>query len=118
MHAARFNHPLGNIAFPFRWFLNRGPVPVDGDGTTVMRISWNRLDAVRGVGTSVVAADLRRRRSGTTPASPCRPASRAIPMSPFYFDQNETWRTGQYRTQPFSRGAVTGAAKHRLLLVP
>ena len=30
------------------------------------------------------------------------------PMSPFYFDQNEIWRTGQYRTQPFSRGAVSG----------
>ena len=28
------------------------------------------------------------------------------PMSPFYFDQNETWRRGQYRRQPFSRGAV------------
>ena len=40
------------------------------------------------------------------------------PMSPFYFDQNETWRKGQYRTQPFSRGAVQAAAKHRLLLVP
>ena len=38
------------------------------------------------------------------------------PMSPFYFDQNETWRTGQYRTQPFSRSAVPAAAKHRLLL--
>ena len=43
VHAARFSHPLGNIAFPFRWFLSRGPVPVEGDGTTVMRISWNRL---------------------------------------------------------------------------
>ena len=30
-------------AFPFRWFFNRGPVPIDGDGTTVMRVSWNRL---------------------------------------------------------------------------
>ena len=43
VHAARFSHPLGNIAFPFRWFLSRGPVAVEGDGTTVMRVSWNRL---------------------------------------------------------------------------
>jgi hypothetical protein len=39
-------------------------------------------------------------------------------MSPFYFDQNEAWRTGKYRTQPFSRGAVQAASKHRLLLTP
>ena len=38
-----FSHPLGNAGFPFRWFFSRGPVPVEGDGTTVMRISWNRL---------------------------------------------------------------------------
>ena len=40
------------------------------------------------------------------------------PLSPFYFDQTETWRQGRYRTQPFSRSAVNSAARHRLLLVP
>jgi penicillin amidase len=40
------------------------------------------------------------------------------PLSPFYFDQNERWRHGQYRRQPFSRGAVQAAATHRLVLVP
>lgn len=40
------------------------------------------------------------------------------PLSPFYFDQNEMWRQGQYRRQPFSREAVSAAARHRLLLVP
>ena len=40
------------------------------------------------------------------------------PLSPHYFDQNEMWRTGQYRPQPFSRGAVDAARQHRLLLVP
>jgi len=117
VHAARFNHPLGNIGFPLRWFLNRGPVPVDGDGTTLMRISWNRLapfaawehpswrqlfDVGQWDDSRVVL-----------------PAGQSgHPMSPFYFDQNETWRAGQYRTQPFSREAVSAAAKHRLLLVP
>ena len=38
--------------------------------------------------------------------------------SPHYFDQNELWRTGQYRTQPFSRTAVLAAQAHRLLLLP
>ena len=27
------------------------------------------------------------------------------PLSPHYFDQNEMWRSGQYRPQPFSREA-------------
>jgi penicillin amidase len=117
VHAARFSHPLGSIAFPFRWFLSRGPVPVDGDGTTVMRISWNRL-------TPFAAWEHPSWRQifdvgEWDAARVAMPAGQSgNPVSPFYFDQTETWRTGQYRTQPFSRGAVTGAAKHRLLLVP
>jgi penicillin amidase len=117
VHAARFSHPLGNIAFPFRWFLSRGPVPVEGDGTTLMRISWNR----------------------TTPFTAWEhpswrqlfdvgdwDASRVIlpsgqsgnPMSANYFDQNDRWRAGTYRIQPFSRSAVQAAATSHLLLVP
>ena len=117
VHGARFSHPLGNIAFPFRWFLSRGPVPVEGDGTTVMRVSWNRL-------TPFAAWEHPSWRQlfdvGEWDASRvAMPAGQSgHPMSPFYFDQNELWRTGQYRTQPFSRGAVKAAAKHRLLLVP
>jgi hypothetical protein len=38
------------------------------------------------------------------------------PNEPFYFDQNETWRAGQYPDATL-HGAVA-AAKHRLLLVP
>ena len=117
VHGARFSHPLGNIAFPFRWFLSRGPVPVEGDGTTVMRVSWNRL-------TPFAAWEHPSWRQlfdvGEWDASRvAMPAGQSgHPMSPFYFDQNELWRTGQYRTQPFSRGAVKAAARHRLLLVP
>jgi penicillin amidase len=117
VHAAQFSHPLGNIAFPFRWFFNRGPVPVEGDGATVMRVSWNRLKpfAAWEYPSWRQIFDVGEWDS----ARVVMPAGQSgNPMSPFYFDQNETWRTGQYRTQPFSRGAVTGAAKHRLLLVP
>ena len=117
VHAARFSHPLSAGGFPLRWFFNRGPVPVEGDGTTVMRISWNRMAPfaawehpswrqIFDVGQ-------------WDEARVSMPAGQSgHPMSPFYFDQNETWRTGQYRTQPFSRGAVQAAAQHRLLLVP
>lgn len=117
IHAARFAHPVGNVAFPFRWLFDRGPIPVEGDGTTVMRISWNRpapfeaweypswrqLFDVGQWDDSRVAM----------------PAGQSgNPLSPFYFDQNDAWRQGQYRIQPFSRSAVSANTQHRLLLVP
>jgi penicillin amidase len=117
VHAANFSHPLGSIAFPVRWFLSRGPVPVEGDGTTVMRISWNRLTPfaawehpswrqILDVGQwDESRVSLPTGQSGH-------------PMSPFYFDQNETWRKGEYRRQPFTRSAVQASSAHRLLLVP
>lgn len=117
IHAARFDHPLGNIGLPFRWFLSRGPVPLDGDGNTLMRVSWNRL-------TPFTAWEHPSWRQlfdvgQWDDSRVIMPAGQSgHPMSPFYFDQNETWRRGQYRTQPFSRQAVSAAAKHRLLLVP
>lgn len=117
VHGARFSHPLGSIAFPFRWLLSRGPVPVEGDGTTVMRISWNRLRPFEAWEHpswrqlfDVGAWD------DSRVAMPAGQSGH--PMSPFYFDQNEAWRKGQYRRQPFSRGAVQAASQHRLLLVP
>lgn len=117
LHAANFNHPLGNVAFPFRWLFNRGPVPVEGDGTTVMRISWNRLSPFQ-------AWEYPSWRQifdvGQWDESRvAMPAGQSgNPLSPFYFDQNDGWRQGQYRTQPFSRNAVSAAARHRLLFVP
>ncbi|HYE86736.1 MAG TPA: penicillin acylase family protein, partial [Vicinamibacterales bacterium] len=117
VHAARFSHPLGGIGFPFGWFFNRGPVPVEGDGSTVMRISWNRLTPFeaweypswRQIFDVGQWDDSRVAMPG---------GQSGHPMSPHYFDQNETWRAGSYRRQPFTRNAVTAAARHRLLLVP
>ncbi|MNC97774.1 Penicillin amidase [compost metagenome] len=40
------------------------------------------------------------------------------PLSSLYFDQNELWRTGQFRTVAYSRGAVDGAAAHRQVASP
>jgi penicillin amidase len=116
VHAARFSHPIGN-QFPFQFLFNEGPVPIDGDGTTVMRVSFDRL-----------------KRYGAFEHPSWRQLfdvgqwdeSRVIlpsgqsghPLSPFYFDQNEMWRAGQYRRQPFSRDAVAAATRYRLLLVP
>ena len=71
--------------------------PVEGDGTTVMRISWNRL-------TPFAAWEHPSWRQifdvgQWDEARVILPAGQSgHPMSPFYFDQNETWRKGQYRT--------------------
>ena len=117
VHAARFSHPLGGIGFPFRWLFDRGPVPVEGDGTTVMRISWNRL-------APFIAWEHPSWRQifdigQWDDARVVLPTGQSgHPMSPYYFDQNDTWRKGQYRSQPFSRSAVQAASKHRLLLLP
>jgi len=117
VHAARFSHPLGNIAFPFSWFFSRGPVPIQGDGTTVMRVSWNRLERF-----AAWEHPSWRQLLDVGQWDDSRvvlPAGQSgNPMSPFYFDQNEMWRQGQYRPQPYSRTAVSAAARHRLLLVP
>lgn len=117
LHSASFDHPLGAAAFPLRWLFSRGPVPVSGDGTTVMRISWNRLRPF-------VAWEYPSWRQILDVGA--WDESRVIlptgqsghPLSAHYFDQNPMWREGRYRTQPFSRDAVAAAAQHRILFVP
>jgi penicillin amidase len=116
-HGAPFNHPLGGVALPLRWLFNRGPVPIAGDGTTVMRVSWNRL-------APFAAWELPSWRQvfdtgQWDDARVSLPSGQSgHPMSPHYFDQSPIWREGGYRVQPFSRAAVQAAARHRLLLVP
>jgi penicillin amidase len=117
VHAIRFEHALAEGSWALSWLLGKGPVPVTGDGTTVMRVSWNRLrpfgaweypswrqvlDVGRWDDSRVV---LPTGQSGHV-------------FSPHYFDQNELWRTGQYRPHAFSREAVLEAQAHRLVLVP
>ena len=116
VHRARFNHPIGS-RFPFQFLFNKGPVPVDGDGTTVMRVSFDRLNRF-----DAWEYPSWRQLFDVGQWDDSRvilPAGQSgHPLSPFYFDQNEMWRQGQYRRQPFSREAVAAAARHRLLLVP
>lgn len=117
VHAARFSHPLGAGGFSLRWFFDRGPVPVEGDGTTLMRISWNRTTPFAAwehpSWRQIVDVGQWDESRVAMPAG-----QSGHPMSPYYFDQNEIWRTGGYRRQPFTRAAVSAAARHRLLLVP
>jgi len=117
LHAAHFDHPLGSFAFPLAWFFNRGPVPIAGDGTTVMRISWNRLKPFAAWEYPSWRQLLHAGQWDESRVS--MPSGQSgHPLSPHYFDQNEIWREGRYRLQPFSRSAVQAASRHRLLLVP
>jgi penicillin amidase len=117
VHAAPFAHPLGSVALPFRWLFSRGPVPVTGDGTTVMRVSWNRLRPFAGWEApswrQIFEVGQWDQSQVVLPAG-----QSGHPLSPHYFDQNALWREGRYRPQPFSRNAVRTAARHRLLMVP
>ena len=117
VHGALFRHPLAEGGRLLGWFFSRGPVPVTGDGTTMMRISHRRLEGfgawelpswrqvldVGGWDTSKVVLPV---------------GQSGHPMSPHYFDQNDLWRRGEYRSLVYSRAAVNGAATHRQLLTP
>jgi penicillin amidase len=116
-HGAAFVHPLSSGAAPLRWLFNRGPVPVVGDMFTVNRASYNRLRpfAVWEIPSWRQLYDV----GQWDDARVVLPSGQSgHPMSPHFFDQNEMWRQGQYRAQPFSRAAVEAARAHRLLLAP
>lgn len=117
VHALRFAHVLGRGSWLLAQLFDRGPVPVIGDGTTVMRSGWSRL---RPFGAVEVASWRQILDVGDWDTSRAvLPAGQSgHRLSPHHFDQNELWRTGRYRSQPFSRTAVLAARAHRLLLVP
>jgi penicillin amidase len=117
MHAVRFSHPVSSAAYPLRWLFDRGPSHVAGDGTTVMRVSYNRLRPF-------AAWELPSWRQVLDVGSwddsqVVLPTGQSgHPLSPHYFDQNEMWKKGNYRRQPFTRQAVDAARTHRLFLLP
>lgn len=117
VHSITFAHPLAAGSRVLDWLFSRGPVPVVGDGTTVMRISHKRL---AGFGAwehpswrQVLDVGGWDNSLGVLPNG-----QSGHPRSPHYFDQNELWRQGQYRPLPYTRAAVNGAATHRQLLSP
>jgi penicillin amidase len=117
VHAARFVHPLGRASMALAWFLDGGTSPIDGDGTTVMRSSWNRLDPFHAfeIPTWRQILDV----GNWDDSRVILPTGQSGHLlSPHRFDQNEQWRTGQYRRQPYTRTAVEASRAHRLILVP
>jgi penicillin amidase len=117
VHAATFAHPLGAGGQVLAWLFNRGPVPVTGDGTTVMRVSFRRL---AGFGAWEYPSWRQVLDVGEWDNSRVvLPAGQSgHPLSGLYFDQNELWRAGQFRTVAYTRGAVDGSAAHRQVASP
>jgi penicillin G amidase len=117
MHAVRFTHPLSGAAYPLRWLFDRGPSQMPGDGTTVMRVSYNRMRPFTAweVPSWRQVLDV----GGWDDSQVVLPTGQSgHPLSPHYFDQNELWKHGDYRRQPFTRAAVDAARTHRLFLLP
>lgn len=117
VHAATFAHPLGAGGRALAWLFNRGPVPVTGDGTTVLRVSYRRQ-----AGFSAWEYPSWRQVFDVGDWDNSRvvlPAGQSgHPLSAQYFDQNDLWRAGQFRPVAYSRGAVDGAAAHRQVASP
>ena len=117
VHAVPFEHPLGRGSWVLSWLFSRGPIPMVGDGTTVMRVSWSRAAPFQGweIPSWRQLLDVGDWDQSRVVLPTGQSGHR---MSPNFFDQNEMWRTGRYRPQPFSRQAVLQAQAHRLVLVP
>ncbi|MCC7123982.1 MAG: penicillin acylase family protein [Acidobacteria bacterium] len=116
VHTVTFEHALGSGSRVMSWLFSRGPVPMVGDGTTVMRVSWNRLRPFAGweAPSWRQVLDVGQWDDSRVVLPTGQSGHR---WSPHHFDQNELWRTGQTRPQPFSRQAVVAAQAHRLVMV-
>ena len=113
----KYSHPLAGGGRILDWFLSRGPVPVDGNSTTVNKTT---VDLRRPYATSEAASYRQIRDIGMWDASlgVNTTGQSGHPRSPHYFDQNTLWRHVEYRPLAFTRGAVDAATVSRLALVP
>jgi penicillin G amidase len=117
IHAATFRHALAGGGALLDWFFSRGPVPVAGDNMTVNKTTTNLM---RPYETSEAASYRQILDVGVWDRSVAinTTGQSGHPRSPHYFDQNDLWRQGRYRSLPFTREAVDRATMSRLELVP
>jgi penicillin amidase len=104
-----FNHPLsGGLPFLGRW-LDVGPFPQAGTGTTVKQTTPRLGPSMRMV---VDFSDLDQSMQNITLGE-----SGQV-FSPYYRDQFSAWYEGKSFPMPFSDSAVEKAAVHKLVLEP
>ena len=117
VHAVHFRHALGAGGFVLDWFFSRGPFGQPGDSWTVRKASVDDRQPYRVIDLASYRQVLDVGEWDTSLAVNTTGQS-GHPLSPHYFDQNPLWRSGQYRTAPFSRASVERARQSRLLLTP
>lgn len=103
-----FRHPLGGVPFLGRW-LNVGPVPQSGAGTTVKQTTPTLGPSMRMV---IDFSDIDRSVQNITLGESGQAAS------PYYRDQFPAWYAGQSFPMLFSDAAVEKGAVHKLVLEP
>lgn len=116
IHAYTASHPLGSIG-PLRPIFNRGPYPVGGNWNTVNSGGYypDRPYAMALGPAYRIIADT----ADWDASVAIMPGGQSgHPFSPHYADQIEPWLRGEYHPLPFSRQAITAAARHTLVLRP
>ena len=117
LHTLTYRHTLGQVK-PLDRLLNRGPYPLDGDGTTLCATGSALYDLRR---QEIVAApyrfvvdlgDLRNSVGLLVPGQSGQPGS------PHYDDQIEAWFRGENHPLLYHRQDVEREAEARLRLVP
>jgi penicillin G amidase len=103
-----FHHPLGEVPLLGRW-LNVGPFPQAGTGTTVKQTTPHLGPSMRMV---VDFSDLDQSMQNITLGE-----SGQV-LSPYYRDQFSAWYSGTSFPMPFSDAAVDRSAVHKLVLEP
>lgn len=116
IHAYTASHPLGSIG-PLRPIFNRGPYPAGGNWNTVNSGGYypDRPYAMAlGPAYRIIADPA----DWDASVSIMPGGQSGHPFSPHYADQIEPWLRGEYHPLPFSRQAITAAARHTLHLKP
>jgi len=115
LHTASFAHPLSSMGPAYSQAFDRGPVPRSGDGFTANATSHG-ADFRQTAGASYRQVfDLADWDQGVVTSVPGQSGQ---PGSPHYDDLLPLWTSGEYFPLKFTRPAVEGVTKHRLMLQP
>jgi penicillin amidase len=117
LHAARFAHALSGGGALLSMVFDRGPVPLVGSTTSVLKTAVNPRKPYGVTDISSYRQIIEAGAWDRTLAINTTGQSGHV-RSPHYFDQNAMWAAGQYRPFPFSRVAVDRGSVDRLLLTP
>ncbi|MBV7333906.1 penicillin acylase family protein [Chloroflexi bacterium TSY] len=114
-HQLRYVHPLGSVRM-LKTFFNRGPFPVDGDGTTPLQTRHATQMPLELVQVVPVYRQVYEVGEWDRAQSVTISGQSGHPLSPQYDDQISLWREGVYHAMPWSRQAVENLAVHRTIM--